>query len=99
MSGTTNGEGLRLTIANGATLTQQTNSTLTITENVDVETGGIYNMEDSSSLIQVDNVANTVNGTFTMDRTANMRLNDYVYWSSPVTAFNIENISPGTPNG
>jgi hypothetical protein len=28
-----------------------------------------------------------------------MRLNDYVYWSSPVDVFNVENISPGTPNG
>jgi hypothetical protein len=99
MSGATTGLGLNLTVANGGLLTQQGNSAITITEDVDVETGGVYNMEDSSSLIQIDNVANTVDGIFTMARTANIRQNDYVYWSSPVTAFNIENISPGTPNG
>jgi len=93
------GDGLNLTIENGATLTQQPNSTLTIVNFVDVETGGTYNMEDSSSLIQVDEVANTVAGTFNMDRNTNIRANDYVYWSSPVTSFEIQNVSPGTPNG
>jgi hypothetical protein len=99
IDGTTNGDGLNLTIQNGATLTQQSNSTLTIVNFIDVETGGTYNMEDSSSLIQVDDVANTVNGAFTMDRNTNIRVNDYVYWSSPVTSFNIQDVSPGTPNG
>ena len=95
----TNGNGYNLTIASGATLTQQSNSTLTIVNFIDVETGGTYDMEDSSSLIQVDNVANTVDGTFTMDRnSADIRLYDYVYWSSPVTTFDIENISPLTPS-
>ncbi|GAB4161223.1 MAG: hypothetical protein Tsb0033_18340 [Winogradskyella sp.] len=99
IDGTTNGDGYNLTIENGATLTQQPNSTLTIVNFVDVETGGTYNMDDSSSLIQVDDVANTVDGTFTMDRDTNIRVNDYVYWSSPVTSFNIQDVSPGTPNG
>ena len=99
INGATDGVGCSLVIQNGATLTQQANSTLTITRDVFVDVGGTYNIEDSGSLIQVNNVANTVNGTFTMDRTANMRLNDYVYWSSPVDVFNVENISPGTPNG
>jgi hypothetical protein len=96
---TTDGNGLNLTIENGATLTQQSNSTLTIVNFIDVETGGTYDIEDSASLIQVDDVANTVDGTFTMDRNTNIRVNDYVYWSSPVTSFEIQNVSPGTPNG
>lgn len=99
IDGTTNGDGYTLIIENGATLTQQPNSTLTIVNFIDVQTGGAYNMEDSSSLIQVDDVTNTVNGAFTMDRNTNIRANDYVYWSSPVTSFNIQNVSPGTPNG
>ncbi len=99
INGTTNGNGLNLTIQNGASLTQQPNSTLTIVNVIDVETGATYTMEDSASLIQIDDVANTVDGLFAMDRTANMRQNDYVYWSSPVTSFNIENVSSGTPNG
>ena len=98
IDGTTNGLGYSLTIEADATLTQQSNSTLTIVNTIDVETGGTYDMEDSSSLIQVDNVTNNVDGTFTMDRnSADIRLYDYVYWSSPVTTFDIENISPLTP--
>ncbi|APY08899.1 hypothetical protein BWZ20_11555 [Winogradskyella sp. J14-2] len=99
IDGATNGGGYNLTIENGAALTQQPNSTLTIVNSIEVETGGTYAMEDSSSLIQVDDVANTVNGTFTMNRNTNIRVNDYVYWSSPVTSFNIQDISPATPNG
>lgn len=99
IDGTTDGNGLNLTIENGATLTQLSNSTLTIVNFIDVETGATYDMEDSASLIQVDDVANTVDGTFTMDRNTNIRVNDYVYWSSPVTSFDIQNVSPGTPNG
>jgi hypothetical protein len=94
-----NGNGLNLTINNGASLTQEPNSTLTITKDIFINTAGTYELQDSSSLIQIDDVTNTVNGTFAMDRTTTMRVNDYVYWSSPVTDFNIENISPGTPNG
>ncbi|WP_179020905.1 CUB domain-containing protein [Winogradskyella forsetii] len=94
-----NGTSLNLTINAGGILNQESNSTLTVVNNILVSTGGNYNMEDSASLIQVDNVANTVDGTFTMQRTANIIENDYVYWSSPVTTFNIEAISPGTPNG
>ncbi len=93
------GNALNLTIEAGAILTQQPNSTLTIVNAINVESSGTYNLQDSASLIQIDDVANTVNGTFTMDRIANIRSNDYVYWSSPVTNFNIENVSPDTPNG
>jgi hypothetical protein len=99
INGTTDAEGYDLLIKNGGTLTQQSNSTLFIENNIHIEASGIYNMLDSASLVQKDNVANTVDGTFTMQRIAHMRQNDYVYWSSPVTSFNIENISPGTPNG
>ncbi len=94
-----NGTSLNLTINAGGILNQESNSTLTVVNNILVSTGGTYEMEDSASLIQIDNVANTVDGAFTMQRTANIIENDYVYWSSPVTAFNIEAISPGTPNG
>lgn len=99
INNTTDALGYTLTIESGAILTQNSNSTLTITNEVVVETGGTYNMLDSASLIQIDDVSNTVDGTFTLVRTANMRLNDYVYWSSPVGSFKIENISPNTPNG
>jgi len=99
IDGITEGEGYRLIIENGATLTQQPNSILTITDAINVEAGGTYTMLDSASLFQDTDVANTVNGTFTMQRTATIKEDDYVYWSSPVNSFNIEDISINTPNG
>lgn len=99
INGAVDALGYSLTINSGGFLNQLSNSTLTLTNVLEIDISGTYTMEDSASLIQIDNVANTVDGTFTMVRTANMRQNDYVYWSSPVTSFNIENISPATPNG
>lgn len=99
MTGSVDGNGLNLTVVNGATLIQEPNSTLTIEEDINVNVGGTYNLQNSASLIQIDDTPNIVDGTFTMDRTTIMRSNDYIYWSSPVTNFNIENVSSGTPNG
>lgn len=100
IDGSTDGLGYRLIIESGATLTQNANSSLTITDAITVNAGGTYNMLDDSSLIQENSVANTVNGTFTMERTTSPIIeNDYVYWSSPVAPFNIQDVSPGTPNG
>ena len=93
------GNGQTLTVNSGASLTQESNSSLTIEEFVNINTGGTYNLQDSASLIQVEDISNTIEGNFTMARTTNIRQNDYVYWSTPVTNFNIENVSPGTPNG
>ena len=38
-------------------------------------------------------------GNITYNRTANIRRQDYVYWSSPVAGFNNTAISPTTPTG
>jgi hypothetical protein len=43
--------------------------------------------ENNSSLVQINNVANT--GNITYKRIAQQRRLDYVYWSSPVNAFNL----------
>jgi hypothetical protein len=73
------------------------NNTLTITDNLTVEPTGIATFENSSSLIQVNNIANS--GNITYKRTANLRKQDYVYWSSPVANFANNAISPGTSLG
>ncbi|GAA4240545.1 GEVED domain-containing protein [Winogradskyella damuponensis] len=96
IDGITAGEGFGLIIENGATLTQQPNSILTITDAINVKAGGTYTMLDSASLFQDTDAANTVNGTFNMQRTATISEDDYVYWSSPVDNFLIQNVSPGT---
>jgi len=95
ISGTNyNGLGLNLTVNNNATLTVTSNNDLTITEWVNINPTGDLVLQNSASLIQIDNDANQ--GTMHMTRTANIRKLDYVYWSSPVTSFSVNSISPGT---
>lgn len=74
-----------------------TNNTLTITDNLNVEAGGIATFDTGSSLLQVNNTANV--GNITYRRTANIRKLDYVFWASPVAGFSNSAISPGTPLG
>ena len=50
---------------------------------------GTATFENNSSLIQVNNVLNT--GNVTYKRIAQQRKLDYVYWSSPVSNFNLSN--------
>ena len=95
ISGTNfNGLGLNLTIDNNATLTVTPDNYLTITDWVNINTTGNLVLQNSASLIQINNDANQ--GTMNMTRTANIRKLDYVYWSSPVTNFSVNNVSPGT---
>ena len=74
-----------------------TNNTLTITDNINVEVGGIATFENSSSLLQTNNIANI--GNITYKRTTNVRRQDYVYWSSPIASFSNSAVSPGTSLG
>ena len=78
-------------------LLANTDNTLTITENLTVEPGGVATFESGSSLIQVNDVANS--GNITYRRTANVRRQDYVYWSSPVASFASNAVTPGTSSG
>lgn len=89
-----NGFAGTLTINNGATLTINPTNNITITDWVNVQLTGTFVIENTASLIQINNVANT--GNIIYNRTANnIRNLDYVYWSSPVAGFNINNlISP-----
>ncbi|MQP25540.1 hypothetical protein GFJ94_10735 [Flavobacterium sp. LMO8] len=91
-----NGFGKTLQVKPGGELNILPTNTLTITDYVDVSVGGTFNLENSSSLIQINNVANT--GIISMKRNANIRQQDYVYWSSPVANFSSSAISPGTTN-
>lgn len=87
--------GLNLTIENGAVLTVNATNDIIINDWVNINAGGDLQLNNSASLIQVNNNPNT--GTMHMNRTVNMRRLDYVYWSSPVTSFASSAISPGTP--
>lgn len=88
-----------LSIENGGVLTINPGKNIIVTNAVTVAAGGTFNVQNSASLIQVNNVANS--GIMNMQRTANIRKLDYVYWSSPVTFgsnFSSGAISPLSPS-
>ncbi len=89
-----NGLGLNLTVQPIGNLTIDSSNSLTITDKVTVNAGGVFTINDDASLIQTNNVANT--GNIQYKRTANIRQQDYVYWSSPVAGFSSSAVSPGT---
>jgi hypothetical protein len=103
ISNTVDGEGYSLDIQDTGTLDIQPNGSVTIQNFVNVDNTGKFTIEDSGSLIQVQDqtdpnyVANT--GNIDMKRITNIRKLDYVYWSTPVANFPITSISPLTPNG
>ena len=80
-----------LSIYNGATLTVNSNNHITITDWINVQASGTFLLNNSSNLVQINNVSNT--GNIIYKRNANIRTLDYVYWSSPVSSFNVNNIA------
>lgn len=61
-----------------------------------ITNSGTLNIADDGSLVQVnDEAINT--GTISYERIASLRQSDYVYWSSPIESFNVNNISPLSP--
>ena len=92
ISGTNyNGLAGTLSILNGASLNINSNNAVTVTNWVNVQTTGTFQIENNASLVQINNVANT--GDIIYKRNANIRNLDYVYWSSPVTNFNVSSIA------
>ena len=85
-----------LNIEVGAVLTINSGRNMVVTNAVTVAAGGVFNVMDSANLVQV-NDASINTGNIIMNRTANIRLQDYVYWSSPVANFDSSIISPLTP--
>lgn len=95
-----NAFGKTLQVKDGGTLIVHPSNTVTITDYVEVSPAGVnpagvFTIENSASLIQVNNAAvNT--GNITMKRNVNLRKLDYVYWSTPVANFALNSVSPGT---
>ncbi len=91
-----------VTVQNGAVLTINAGFSITVTNAVTVIAGGTFNIKNTGSLVQVNNVTNS--GNINMERIANLRLQDYCYWSSPVGnllagTFPVQSVSPLTPAG
>ncbi|HLF51648.1 choice-of-anchor D domain-containing protein [Flavobacterium sp.] len=81
----------------GFTATVTAGSYINIQNDLTVNAGGTLDVLNNGSLVQIsDTGVNT--GNIIMRRTANIKLQDYVYWSAPVSGFSVNSISPGTPS-
>ncbi|MES2410050.1 MAG: fibronectin type III domain-containing protein, partial [Bacteroidota bacterium] len=83
--------GYNLLVYPNAQLTINSNQNLTITDKVTIQTSGIFTINNSASLIQINNVLNSGNITYKRE-SPTIRTLDYTYWSSPVADFNVNNI-------
>jgi hypothetical protein len=92
-----NGLAGNLTVLNNASLTVNSNNNITVTDWVKVEPNGLFQLDNSSNLIQINNDQNI--GNILYKREANVRSLDYVYWSSPVANYNVNSISSPVPSG
>ncbi|NRB60344.1 MAG: hypothetical protein HRU50_10470 [Winogradskyella sp.] len=85
-----------LFVKDDGVLNLDSDQTLTVTNEVVIETGGEFTIDSGGSLVQINDVANT--GSLEIDRDTNIRQNDYVFWSAPVAGFDVSQISPNTPS-
>jgi len=84
-----------LTVRPTGILDLQSENNLTVQEFVIVDGGGIFVIEDSASLIQIDNDANTGNVDIYRNSQAMTAL-DYTFWSSPLTSYTLGGLVPGS---
>jgi len=78
------------------TLTISSNTYVEADRNVNVS--GTLNINNSGTLYQ-SNDAGVNTGNISMYRDTFINRMDYVYWSSPVDNFNVNNVIPGMPTG
>ena len=64
--------------------------------NYDLANNGTLNVLNNGSLVQVDD-SGVNTGNISYERIASVKLQDYVYWSAPVSGFDVNSISPLTP--
>lgn len=91
---TNNAEAKSITVSNTGSLNINSSGIAKVKGKIDVAATANFTLENASSLIQIDDVANV--GAITMKRTTSITKMDYVYWSSPVDNFNVSNVSPNS---
>jgi hypothetical protein len=83
-----------LTIKSTGNLELPSTSTLTVTDFVNVEAGGTFNIRDKAGLIQINEI-NTNTGTINVHKTTTpFEKFDYTYWATPVTSTIINTTFP-----
>lgn len=87
-----------LTVKASGRLDIPTGNGIKVVNKIDVQTNGTFNVDNSASIVQVDNIANS--GIVNIKRTTKpMYRYDYTYWNSPVTlasGYTLAMLSPNT---
>ncbi|WP_189702609.1 choice-of-anchor D domain-containing protein [Subsaximicrobium wynnwilliamsii] len=83
-----------LMVKSGSLLVK-TDEAITVDERVIVDNTASFNIENSGSLIQINDTKTNI-GKISMIRKASIKNLDYVYWSAPINGYNVSNISPTT---
>jgi hypothetical protein len=83
-------------VKTGKTLTVEANMALTVVTSITVETDGQLIVENSGSLIQIDDSAINSGAVNIKRETQPMKNYDYSYWSSPVQSNTLFDLSPLT---
>ena len=88
-------------VAGNAEVTIKSGRTLTITNEVDVQSNAVLTFENNATLLQENNTPNINSGDIEYQRATNsvVRKTDYVYWSSPVVDQDLKDLSSKTVNG
>lgn len=82
-------------VVNSGNVVFQSGHTLSVQNSVSV-VGGSLTFDNNASLVQINNVANSGNITYTRSTTPVLRL-DYTYWSTPVSPQVLSTFSPLSP--
>ncbi|HLP65483.1 T9SS sorting signal type C domain-containing protein [Flavobacterium sp.] len=96
-SSTTSIEACSVLVKAGRTVVFNSAHNLLVQNEVTVELGGTLIFENNSQLIQIANVSNS--GDINYKRIAMVKKYDYVYWSSPVANFNLDNLNNSLSTG
>ena len=96
-SSTVSIEACSVLVKSGRNVVFNSAHTLYVQNEVTVEVGGNLIFENNSKLVQIEDVANS--GDIQYKRISNLKKMDYVYWSSPVNGFNLDNLNTLLPTG
>ncbi|MFN3756704.1 MAG: hypothetical protein ACK4RM_07100 [Flavobacterium sp.] len=92
-----NGLAKNLSVLNGATLTVFGENALTVSDWTRVEPNGTFEINHNASLIQINDAINI--GNIVYKRNSSLKRLDYVYWSSPVSNFILNQIPAPLTSG
>lgn len=85
-----------LTVNNNAVVLVKTGFNLNIAGDVTVATGSSLTFENNTNLLQTKNTNGNTGNIIIKRQTSELKLSDYVLWSSPISGQQLQSFSPST---